>query len=85
MLVTLPSKTSSQDLNRYQCQVSTYKRTHLSMSTSNFAVMGGGGLRWPWEGSELPCSVHMRAHQHMLALFMGYTQTPQPARLDAET
>lgn len=27
----------------------------------------------------------MRAHQHVLAIFMGHTQTPQPARLEAET
>lgn len=37
------------------------------------------------KGQNCPFFAHVRAHQHMLALFMGHTQMPQPGRLAAET
>lgn len=45
----------------------------------------GRGLHWPCEGSELPFFAHVRAHQHMRALFIGHTQMPRPGRQEAET
>lgn len=60
-------------------------KVHLSLSTRNFMVMRGGWLHWPREGSELSCFAHMHAPEHMLALLMGHTQVPWPARLEAKT
>lgn len=84
MLVTLPSTLPTEGLSTHQCQVSGYRRTHVSLPTTNFTVMGGV-LHWPCEGLELPRFAHMCAHQHMPALFMGHTKMPQLARLEAET
>lgn len=84
MLVTLPSTTHAQGLNSTSARYQPI-RGHICPCPPQTWQWWEGGLHWLCEGSELPCSVHTRAHQHMLALFMGHTQTPQPARLDAET
>lgn len=56
----------------------------MSLPSPNFTVMGGV-LHWPCEGLELLRFAHMCAHEHMPALFMGHTEMPQVARLEAET